>query len=61
MTQMRSTTVYLTESQDAALKRISEETGVPVAEMIRQSINLYLELHDEEYVKPTDEEGPNGR
>jgi predicted DNA-binding protein len=38
-----STTVYITREQDELLKRLSQHTKVPVAEFIRQGIDLVLE------------------
>jgi predicted DNA-binding protein len=40
-----STTIYITEEQNEALKRLHDETKVPVAEYIRQGIDLILERH----------------
>jgi hypothetical protein len=37
-----STTVYITPEQDAALKSLNARTKVPVAEYIRQGIELVL-------------------
>jgi hypothetical protein len=37
-----STTVYITPEQDAALKQLNAKTKVPVAEYIRQGIELVL-------------------
>ena len=37
-----STTVYITPEQDAALKQLNSKTKVPVAEYIRQGIELVL-------------------
>jgi hypothetical protein len=37
-----STTVYLTPDQDELLKSLSARTKVPVAEFIRQGIDLIL-------------------
>jgi len=37
-----STTVYITEKQNELLKLLSEKTRVPVAEYIRQGIDLLL-------------------
>ena len=37
-----STTVYITPEQDEALKRLHDRTKVPVAEYIRQGIDLIL-------------------
>jgi len=38
-----STTVYITPEQDAQLKVLHQKTKVPVAEYIRQGIDLILE------------------
>ena len=40
-----STTVYITPEQDAALKQLNGKTKVPVAEYIRQGIELMLEKY----------------
>jgi hypothetical protein len=42
-----STTVYITPEQDAALKKLHERTKVPVAEYIRQGIDLVLKQYEE--------------
>jgi predicted DNA-binding protein len=42
-----STTVYITPEQDAALKQLNAKTKVPVAEYIRQGIELVLEKYRE--------------
>lgn len=41
-----STTVYLTSEQVDALKRLSDRTRVPVAEFIREGVDMVLERHD---------------
>jgi hypothetical protein len=38
-----STTVYITPEQDARLKQLNARTKVPVAEYIRQGIDLVLD------------------
>ena len=38
-----STTVYITEEQSELLKSLNEKTKVPIAEFIRQGIDLILE------------------
>src|SRR4029077_13267744 len=38
-----STTIYITPEQNTALKLLNEKTKVPVAEYIRQGIDLVLE------------------
>ena len=40
-----STTVYITPEQDARLKALHQRTKVPVAEYIRQGIDLVLEKY----------------
>ena len=40
-----STTVYITPEQDARLKSLHSRTKVPVAEYIRQGIELVLEKY----------------
>ena len=42
-----STTVYITEEQNELLKQLSARTKVPVAEYIRQGIDLVLEKYAE--------------
>jgi len=39
------TTVYIEAHQDQRLKALSERTKTPVAEYIREGIDLILELH----------------
>ncbi|HZW88727.1 MAG TPA: ribbon-helix-helix domain-containing protein [Myxococcaceae bacterium] len=40
-----STTIYITPEQNAQLKLLNEKTKVPVAEYIRQGIDLVLEKY----------------
>ena len=40
-----STTVYLEEDQLEALKKLSDRTRVPVAEYIREGVDMVLERH----------------
>lgn len=40
-----STTVYITPEQNVLLKQLHERTRVPVAEYIRQGIDLVLEKY----------------
>jgi len=42
-----STTVYITPEQNARLKELHERTKVPVAEYIRQGIDLVLDKYAE--------------
>ena len=41
-----STTVYITPEQDERLKALHARTKVPVAEYIRQGIDLVLQKYD---------------
>ena len=41
-----STTVYITPEQDERLKQLNGKTKVPVAEYIRQGIELVLEKYE---------------
>jgi predicted DNA-binding protein len=43
-----STTVYITPEQDARLKQLHDKTKVPVAEYIRQGIDLVLDKYADE-------------
>jgi predicted DNA-binding protein len=40
-----STTVYITPEQDERLKQLNQKTKVPVAEYIRQGIELVLDKY----------------
>jgi len=40
-----STTVYITQEQNAALKLLNQKTKVPIAEYIREGIDLALDKH----------------
>ena len=40
-----STTVYITEEQNNRLKQLNQKTKVPVAEYIREGIDLVLHRH----------------
>ena len=42
-----STTVYITQEQSENLKLLHKKTKVPVAEYIREGIDLVLEKHKE--------------
>ena len=42
-----STTVYLTKEQNDLLKALNEETQIPVAEYIRQGIDMVLSKYAE--------------
>lgn len=42
-----STTIYITEEQSQQLKILNQKTKVPIAEYIREGIDLVLKLHRE--------------
>lgn len=41
-----TTTIYITEDQNEKLKALHQKTKVPVAEYIRQGIDLILDKHN---------------
>lgn len=41
------TNIYLTDEQRQALAKLSEQTGAPVAEIVRRAIDFYLEKQRE--------------
>lgn len=43
-----STTVYITPEQNQTLKELSDRTKVPVAEYIRQGIDLVLQKYKDQ-------------
>ncbi len=43
-----STTVYITEEQNEQLKKLNDKTKVPIAEFIRQGIDLVLNKYQDE-------------
>lgn len=43
-----STTIYITPEQNELLKQLNQKTKVPVAEYIRQGIDLILEKHKDD-------------
>ncbi len=43
-----STTIYITPEQNELLKLLNQKTKVPVAEYIRQGIDLVLEKYKQE-------------
>lgn len=43
-----STTIYITPEQNELLKLLNQKTKVPVAEYIRQGIDLILEKHKDD-------------
>ena len=47
MSRKSTTTVYITEAQQMILKELNRRTKVPVAEFIRQGIDLVFERYEE--------------
>ena len=45
MAKKLATTIYITESQQQLLKELNRRSKVPVAEYIREGIDLVLEKH----------------
>jgi predicted DNA-binding protein len=43
-----STTVYITQEQNERLKQLNKKTKVPVAEYIREGIDLVLDKHKDQ-------------
>jgi predicted DNA-binding protein len=43
-----STTVYITEEQNEKLKALNKKTKVPIAEYIRQGIDMALEKYKDD-------------
>jgi len=43
MAKMTRINLYITERQLSQLTKLSEQTGAPLAELVRRSIDLYLE------------------
>ena len=48
MTKKISTTVYLTAEQLEKLKLLNQETKVPIAEFIREGVELVLEKYKDQ-------------
>lgn len=48
MGRMIVTTVYLTEEQDRALKELNGKTRVPIAQYVREGVDLVLEKYEVE-------------
>ena len=44
-TKKINTTIYITEEQNQLLKELNKRTKVPVAEFVREGIDLVLEKH----------------
>ena len=48
MSKKVTTTIYITEKQQEGLKELNEKTKIPVAEFIRQGIDLILKKYEEQ-------------
>ena len=48
MSKKITTTIYITERQHNLLKELNRRTKVPVAEYIREGIDLVLDKHKEQ-------------
>ncbi len=46
---MKRVNYHLTEGQIRELQRVCEETGLSVAEIIRRSVDAYLETYEEKH------------
>lgn len=46
--KMKIRNYHLTELQITQLKKVSEITGLPIAEQVRRAVDKYLELYKEE-------------
>ncbi len=46
---MKRVNYHLTEKQIKELRRVCEETGLSAAEIIRRSIDAYLEVYEEKH------------
>jgi len=42
-----TTTIYITEKQQNRLKELNTQSKIPIAEFIRQGIDLILEKHEQ--------------
>lgn len=48
MSKKLATTIYITEEQQQLLKELNRRTKVPIAEFIREGIDLVLEKHGDQ-------------
>ncbi|MCF7890607.1 ribbon-helix-helix domain-containing protein [Candidatus Bipolaricaulota bacterium] len=53
---MRRVNWTITEKQHKELQRLSRETGLPISELVRRSLDKYLGLVGEEPLKGPEEE-----
>lgn len=61
VTKKLATTIYITEAQQALLKELNRRTRVPIAEFVREGIDLVLERHREHLPGQLDLLSPNPR
>ncbi len=64
MAKKVATTIYMTEEQQRLLKELNRRTKVPIAEFIREGIDLALEKHSHQLpgqmeLKPLPEGSPS--
>jgi len=61
--KMVSTTIYISKEQERLLKEVKKETGIPVAKLIRDGVDMVLEKNEPQaplkldwkvYEKPAD-------
>ena len=50
--RMRRVNWTITEQQHRALKRLSQETGLPISELVRRAIDKYIGLLGEDRPEP---------
>ena len=48
MSKKVATTIYITEKQQNRLKELNERSKIPIAEFIRQGIDLILKKYEEQ-------------
>ena len=54
-----ATTMYLTPEQDSLLKELSRQMRVPVAELVRQGVDMVIENHRHQLVGYVDSHKPS--
>lgn len=54
--KMRRVNWTITEKQHKELQRLSRETGLPISELVRRSLDKYLGLVGEDPLKSLEEE-----
>jgi predicted DNA-binding protein len=51
---MRRVNWTITERQHQELKRLSQQTGLPISELVRRAIDKYVGLVGEEFDRPVE-------